>query len=192
MTDLNDDIRWRRFNDRGFECPCCGKNFNGVFDVAFDHPDAWPHGNRGASGKDRLVVGAASITSDFCRWEGQGFIRCVMVFPIIGTGQTFAFGVWGSAAPDPYDRYRHAFNSDDYSDFDGCFSWLANGLPVVGSSDHVACTLRIPDPQKRPELEAQDPDAPVGRHQRSGITFDQLLDIYSAVGDDIRPHLLDA
>ena len=44
MNLLDLDARWRRFHDEDRECPCCGRRFNGIFDVGFGHPDAWPHG----------------------------------------------------------------------------------------------------------------------------------------------------
>lgn len=189
---LSEDPRWRRFNDRAFECPCCGKSFEGVYDIAFDHPDPWPHGSRDASGKAVLVADQDRLTSDLCNLQGQGFIRCILPMPIIGARENFAFGVWGSASPDAFARYEKAFFSDDYSDFEGCFSWLANTLPIVGTSDHVPCNLWVRDTGQRPELWAQEGDNPVYQAQQTGITFDQLLDIYAATGNDIRPHLADA
>lgn len=188
---LDDDPRWRRFNDRNFTCPCCGRQFSGVFDVSYDHPDPWSHGNRQASGEAVLRAGEDWLSSDLCVHGEDRFIRCVMPFPIIGTDQTFAFGVWGSASDDSFDRYRAGFDTDDYGDFKGCFSWLSNMLPCVGQDGWVPCNLMIEDPTRRPVLYAQPKAAGVKRLQHEGITFDQLLDIYAAAGQDIRPHLLD-
>ncbi|MBT8409886.1 MAG: DUF2199 domain-containing protein [Alphaproteobacteria bacterium] len=192
MTDLSQDPRWRRFNQRGFECPCCGQSFDGVYDVVFDHPDCWPHGNREKSGEKVLAAGEDRLSGDLCQFEEHRFIRCVMPFNILGSDQEFCFGVWGSAAQASFDAYVAAWEADDYSDFEGCFSWLANDLPDMRTPASVPCNLRIEDPQQRPRLYAHDADNPVSQLQRSGITFDQLLDIYAATGNDIRPHLMDA
>lgn len=192
MTDLDGDPRWRRFNDRSFRCPCCGQSFNGVFDVSFDHPDGWPHGHRGASGEDVLAVGEDWLSRDFCVFGGDHFVRCVMPFPIAGTDGIFAFGVWGSVRQKNFEAHRAGFDTDEYGDFEGCFSWLCNILPCLGQEDPVPCDLRIENPAERPVLHAQAAGGTVRRHQDRGITFDQLLDIYAAAGQDIRPHLMDA
>lgn len=189
---LSEDPRWRRFNDRDFRCPCCGENFGGVFDVAFDHPEPWRHGNRKASGQDVLRVGEDWISSDLCVQCEDRFVRCIMPFPIIGSDETFAFGVWGSMSEQSFEHYRAGFDRNDYGDFEGCFSWLSNILPEVGQEDWVQCNLVIEDPTKRPVLYAKPNAEKLHGFQSDGITFDRLLDIYAAVGQDIRPHLADA
>ncbi len=195
MTSLQEDPRWRRFNDRGFACPCCGRRFQGVFDIAFDHPDVWPHGNRGASGEDQLVAGSDRLSSDLCMIDDQRFVRCIFPVPIRGADEKFAFGVWASVSRDNFDAYVDAWNRDDYADFEGCFAWLANHLPAMDVSGHLRCNLVIEDPAKRPALYVQSnvegDDRRVLAHQRDGISFDRLLDIYAATGQDIRPHLTD-
>ncbi|MBT8457201.1 MAG: DUF2199 domain-containing protein [Alphaproteobacteria bacterium] len=191
MTDLAQDPRWRRINDREFECPCCGKRFGGVYDVVFDHPDPWGHGNRAKSGEDILWAGKNWLSSDLCVQDGDYFVRCIMPFPIIGSDQSFAFGVWGSVSKDSFKHFYMGFDTSDYGDFTGCFSWLSNNIPHVGQDDWIPCDLMIEDPTKRPVLYAQSKAAAVRAHQENGITFDQLLDIYASAGNDIRPHLLD-
>ena len=192
MSDLSSDPRWQRFNDRSFSCPCCGQSFGGLFDVSFDHPHEWPHGNRSASGQDTLVSGRDRLTSDFCVFDDEYYIRCVMPLPIKGAEQTFAFGVWGSVTRENFKAYAAGFETDDYGDFEGCFAWLGNMLPCVGQDDWVPCDLLIEDPTQRPVLYAHEAGGSVRRYQDEGISFDRLLDIYAASGQDIRPHLMDA
>lgn len=189
---LEDDPRWRRFNDRNFKCPCCGRSFQGVIDIAYDHPDPWPHGNRAAAGVDDLIVGDDRLSSDFCRVNGDYFVRGIMPFAIIGTDQTFAFGVWGSVTEENFKIFMNAFDTNNFGDFEGCFSWLSNTIPHVGQEDWVPCSLVVEDPTKRPVFYAQAKAEAVRSFQVNGITFDQLLDIYASVGQDIRPHLMDA
>ena len=180
---LDNDSLWVRFNDASRPCPCCGKIFSGVFDIGYDHPDPWPHGNRTESGKDELIVGHDRLGSDLCLLGEYRFIRCVLSFPIIGTDQNFGFGPWGSVKPENFERYvRNA------QDFDGCFAWLTNQLPWFDNDDTLPCNL-IPGAEgMRPYLEIHDGHE-AARLQEDGITFDQLLDIYAAAGQEVRPHL---
>ncbi len=187
--DLNEDPRWRRFNDSSRPCPCCGRTFDGVFDIGFDHPAPWPHGNRSEAGADVLEVDDDSLGTDLCRWGKYRFIRAVLMLPIKGTDKVFAYGPWGSVNPANFDRYVAATDSGDA--FDGCFAWLMNRLPGVEMDDWLPCDLIVEDPAERPRLYVHD-GHPLADWQEGGISFDQLLDIYAAAGQDIRPHLMDA
>ncbi|MDJ1007210.1 MAG: DUF2199 domain-containing protein [Paracoccaceae bacterium] len=193
MTDdLSTDPRWLRFNDKDSPCPCCGRVFQGVFDLGYDHPDPWPHGNRAERGMESFEVGDDRLTSDLCSIGPHRFIRALLPLPIKGSDQTFAFGPWGSVNPENFDRWIAACQADGFSDFEGCFAWLMNKLPGVEMDDWLPCDL-IPheDPSKRPALFVHD-GHPLAVWQEQGISFDHLLDIYAAAGQDIRPHLMDA
>lgn len=187
---LAQDPRWQRFNDASRPCPCCGRTFSGVFDIGYDHPDPWPHGNRSDSGQDVLSVGTDTLSADLCRMGEYRFIRCVLHIPIIGSDQSFAFGPWGSVNPANFDRYVGAELEGKLSDFEGCFAWLMNRLPGFDFDDWLPCNLIVADPEQRPELEVHDGAHELAQLQETGITFDRLLDIYAAAGQDIRPHLL--
>lgn len=190
--NLADDPRWRRFNDREFECPCCGQTFGGVFDIGYDHPDPWPHGNLMDTDKDILVVGEHKLSSDLCVFDGGYYIRCTLPLPILGTDQTFSYGVWGSVKDENYDAYISAWQKDDYSVFPGCFACLMNDLPGWPSEDWLPCDLETGESSDRPVLWVHEDKHPLATAQREGITFDRLLDLYAAAGTDIRPHLADA
>lgn len=188
--DLRDDPRWQRFNDSKKPCPCCGRTFSGVFDIGYDHPDPWPHGNRADSGQEVLSVNKDTLSADLCRMGQFRFIRCVLHLPIIGSDQSFAFGPWGSVRPENFDTYVRHELSGTLDHYEGCFAWLMNTLPGFDFDDWLPCNMVIGEPTERPELEVHDGSHELARLQEEGITFDQLLDIYSAAGQDIRPHLM--
>lgn len=133
-------------------------------------------------------MGEDLLTSDLCRHDEFSFIRCVLPLPIRGSDEVFNFGVWGSVRPDCVKAYIAASEANDPRLFPECFSWLANDLPLFESPEPVGCTLwPDDDPRMRPTLKAQD--GPLKDAQDTGISFDQLLDIYAACGTDVRPHL---
>ena len=189
---LESDPRWQRFNNSNRPCPCCGRVFEGVFDIGYDHPDPWPHGNRAQSGKDVLAVGNDRLGTDLCELGEYRFIRCILPLPIVGTDQRFAFGPWGSVHPDNFDRYVTSSTHPDNAEFEGCFAWLMNALPVIGGSEPLPCNLVPGAAGERPILEVHDGAHELAELQETGITFDQLLDIYAAAGQDLRPHLMQA
>jgi hypothetical protein len=188
MNLLDLDKRWQRFNDPTRVCPCCGETLSGVFDIGFDHPDAWPHGPRlDVSGTD-LTVGDDKLSADLCRLGEDRFIRCVLPLPIRGSDEVFYFGVWASVDHDSFYAYLDASLGDGPA-FKECFSWLQNDLPVVGPEGSVPCDLAPGAEGERPHLMAQS-DSPLAARQADGISFDTLLDIYAASGQDMRPHLM--
>lgn len=184
MSLLDLDVRWRRFHDECRKCPCCGQSFNGVFDIGFDHPSPWPHGELRDTGQDELQVGEDKLNTDLCRVDDHRFIRCILPFLIQGSDEVFHFGVWASVTAENF--YAYIDNWTDGAPFDGCFGWLMNDLPGFDHED-VACDLRPGPEGQRPQMFAHD--GPIHTAQQNGITFDQLLDIYAASGNDIRPHL---
>ena len=187
---LESDPRWQRFNNNDRPCPCCGRIFNGVFDIGYDHPDPWPHGNRAQSGEDILAVGNDKLGTDLCEFGEYRFVRCILPLPIVGTDQRFAFGPWGSVHPENFDRYVANSADTDGTLFEGCFAWLMNTLPGIGNSEPLPCNLIPGAPGERPILEVHDGAHELAELQETGITFDQLLDIYAAAGQDLRPHLM--
>ena len=123
--ELANDPRWQRFNDSSRPCPCCGRTFDGVFDIGYDHPDPWPHGNRAESGQDVLSVGVDELGTDLCSFGKYRFIRCVLPIPIIGTDQRFAFGPWGSVNPDNFALYVNSHSLAIFLPKDCLYSPLA-------------------------------------------------------------------
>ncbi|WP_428928649.1 DUF2199 domain-containing protein [Marinibacterium sp. SX1] len=184
MNLLDLDIRWRRFNDEDRTCPCCGRQFNGVFDIGFDHPDIWPHGPL-PDGQVEHQVGEDKLGSDLCRLDEARFIRCILPLPIQGSDEVFHFGTWAEVTPEAFYGYIDACFGE--GPFDGCAARLANALPGIESGDETACDLAPGPDGERPRLMARG--GPLKAAQEQGISFDQLLDIYAASGSDIRPHL---
>lgn len=186
---LEDDPRWKRFNDQTTPCPCCGGSFNGIFDIGYDHPDPWPHGNREASGKDILRVGDDHIGTDLCALGNHRFVRAILEIPVIGTDTRFAFGPWASLTPDNFLAYVNSNQIPDAAAFQTCFAWLMNLLPGFDFTEPQPCDLVPGGPNDRPKLIAHEGASELAWAQSNGISFDRLLDIYTAAGQDIRPHL---
>ncbi|MBB96263.1 MAG: hypothetical protein CML68_16930 [Rhodobacteraceae bacterium] len=184
MNLLDLDARWRRFNDEDRACPCCGRQFNGVFDIGFDHPDAWSHGPL-PEGEAELAVGEDKLGTDLCRIGDDRFIRCLLSLPIQGSDEVFHFGIWALVPAPAFYSYLDACFGE--GTFDGCEALTANALPSFDEGAALAATL-VPGPDgQRPRLLVSD--GPLSEAQDKGISFDHLLDIYAASGADIRPHL---
>ncbi len=186
MSLLALDARWRRLHDENRRCPCCAKQFNGIFDIGYDHPDSWPHASLSDSPCDTVQVGQDKLSADLCRHAEHRFILCVLPLPVRGSDEVFNFGPWASVHPDTFYAYLEDATGETPG-FKGGEAWLMNDLPGFESEEPIACNLRPGPEGQRPRLCAQE--GPLARAQSDGISFDQLLDIYGATGSDIRPHL---
>lgn len=183
MTLLDLDARWRRFTDLDYACPCCGRQFTGVFDIGFEEPDDWPHGPRSA---EMLVVDDDKLSSELCRLGDRRFLRCVIGLPLRGSdNERFYFGLWAEVSQTDFYAYLDG-STEDGAPVNAIPARVANALPLF--PDPAFGTLKPGNGLERPRLTIAE--GPLAQAQSDGISFDDLLDIYAASGQDIRPHLL--
>lgn len=183
MTLLDLDARWRRFNTDTRACPCCGRRFSGIFDLGFDAPDDWPHPQRA----EDIEIDGDRLSTELARIDGRYFLRAVLTLPLRGSDDALCFALWVEV-PDPVFRAYLAVLADPALPVPAAEGLLANTLPGFDAEVGTAVTLTLPDPAQRPKLTALD--GALATAQAQGISFDDLLDIYAASGDDIRPHLV--
>ena len=186
MNLLALDSRWQRLHDPDWVSPQSGRSFGGLIDIGYDHPDLWPHGDLQDSGQDVLEVGADKLSSELCRCDGMRFVRALLALPIKGSDEAVQFAIWAHVADADFYRYLDDATGET-SDFDGCTAWLMNDLPGCESDTPYKCQLIPGQVQERPVLKASE--GPLLQAQDAGISFDALLDLYAATGNDIRPHL---
>ncbi len=182
MSLLDLDARWKRFNDPDYACPCCGRTFSGVFDIGFEEPDVWPYGPRS---DEMLIAGEDKLSSELCRMGARRFLRCVIGLPIRGSdGEKVFFAPWAEVSRADFYAYLDG-STDDGEPVVEIPATVANILPGFPEAAHGA--LKPGTGLERPQLIIAD--GPLAQARTEGISFDELLDIYAASGQDIRPHL---
>jgi hypothetical protein len=185
---LDDDPRWKRFNDSMTVCSCCGRSFSGVFAVVFDHPDSWPHAHYRGNGGEDVQVGDDHLSADLCQLGRTVFIRGVVPIPLKGADQAFSFGAWAAISIESFQAYLHAWGTAQELHIHPCSGKLANKLAVYQDGFPQSVNVVFGGGQARPTFLAVE--GSLALDQEFGITFDELLDLYEASGTDIRPHLL--
>lgn len=184
------DRRWHRFTDTSYRCPCCGKAVQGVLDVGYDHPDAWSHVSYRRNG-GTVRVGQDVLTADFCSIGEKFYLRGLLALPIRDTDASFAFGPWARVPPETFRDYHAAFGTEAESRLGSRSGWLANDLPCFPGCTDDEVTIRFVGGTDRPQFVLNGPSE-LEHAQANGISFDRLLDIYAAMGHDLRPHLGEA
>lgn len=185
MNLLSLDARWRRLNDPDFVSQIDGRTFSGLIDLGFDAPDAWPFGPLLEGGDAVLESGEDRLSPELCRLGDDRYLHCVLPIPVRGSDDVFFFAPWVQIAPGDFYAYIDSLAPDGPA-FQGCEGLIANLLPGF-EDDPLACRLAPGGPGERPSVLALSD--PLAQTQSQGISFDDLLDIYAAAGDDIRPHL---
>lgn len=178
------DDRLSQLLANGFTCAGCGERHQGLFDIAFDYPDPWTSPvEREPNGAIRFALdeGRDFLSEDFCLMGEHRFVRCILPLQLIGTGESFAFGVWGTLSQTRFLEYVDAFDSPSGSSFGGAFSWLMNRLPQA-SNAAVRAEVRGQDGRQRPILKITEEDHPFFQKQFDGLPYDDLLSIYAHYG----------
>ncbi len=185
MSLLALDARWRRLHDEARACPCCGRRFSGLIDFAFAQPDAWPHAEPTPETPE-ITAGEDRLSPDLCRLGEDRFLSALLSLPVRGSDEEVHFALWVAVTPETFYAYLDAATGEGPA-FEGGTGWLMNDLPGFESDEPLPCTL-LPGPEgERPRIRLSE--GPLAALQSDGIGFDPLLDLYAALGDDIRPHL---
>ena len=163
-----------------FRCSCCGRLVTGLPDLAYDAP-AHYHQLPETERERR-----AKLSSDFCTIDtsegGDRFVRGVCLLPVVGSEETFGFGVWVSLSPANFERYAATFEDDDQAKLGAMFGWLCNRLPTYPDTMNLQTTVVPQDGNARPQVWINEAHAehPLYIEQRNGITKKRLGKIYAA------------
>ncbi len=190
MTETALDPRWIFLQQNDWICSSCDQVHSGLPDMAFRNPSGKVFDDLEKRDNSGFSVAQNCLTEDLCCYDNGFYVRALLSIPISGTDDRFAFGVWATLSAENFDTYLAGFETGEQDDIGPWFSWLANRLPVdPDGNDGIQCSLRPQPDRHRPEVLIEDQDHPLFTLQRTGATLDQILDILSACGHDIRPSL---
>jgi hypothetical protein len=134
---------------------------------------------------------ATSCREDFCVLDGQHFfVRAVLELPITGGGeQRFGVGVWSTLSRESFIRYIETFDSGEQDGLGPWFGWFSNRLKGYPDTLNLKCRVHPVSGRQRPRVELEATPHPLALEQKSGISFDRLLELYAINGHDIRQSL---
>jgi hypothetical protein len=159
-----------------------------VFDLGLTHPDPWTS-HRTPARNAEVTRGTDILTEDFCISERSFFVRTVLPIPLIGSDETFAYGVWSTLSEKNFWKYVETFDSGQQDDLGPWFGWFAHRLKGYPDTANLRCQVHPRSGGQRPRLELEPTDHPLSLESRAGISFERLLDIYALHGHDLRATL---
>lgn len=118
-------------------------------------------------------------TDDWCIIKDEGdteyYIRTTLAIPIIGTADSFLWGLWVTQSQESFERYRATFDSDQSDD--GSFGWLAVTMAPYQDPDEplrwLECAVHWGPAGERPKLELWECDHPLAQDQHNGISIEK-------------------
>lgn len=173
FSDLS-GLRWK--------CTSCEEWHAGAcLDFSYHAPYYW---KKEHESENRLAPHAAQdhpgsyLNADYCAIEDEHFfVRGLIELPIIGSAETFCWGVWGSLSRQ---NFEIAMSTDQYSkraDTPAMFSWLSSQISDYPDTLSLKMQVHLQDESMRPAFELELSDHPLSREYHGGISPQRVKEI---------------
>lgn len=156
-------LRWK--------CGKCDEWHNGpCLDFGYDEPFYWSGEHANADN--------SFLNADYCSIENRDFfVRGLIHLPIVGTGETFRWGVWGSLKRENFETLLQVDNDPKAVELKPMFSWLSTKIPEYPDTLNLKMYAHVQEPGKRPLFELQESDHPLAVEYHHGITPGRVREI---------------
>ncbi len=151
----------------------------------FSHlsPTYWTAENEAAnqieiflSGSEQLLTNL--LTEDICILDSEHyFIRGLIELPIVGTNETFKWGVWGSLKRENFETLLEMNEDPERVNLPPMFSWLSNSIDEYPETLNLKMYAHVQEPGLRPMFELEPTDHPLSLEYYHGITPERVKDI---------------
>ena len=174
LDDL-DGLRWK--------CDSCEEWHTGPsLDFGYDAPIYWETDQGNSAGTGSLSLNELPewfLNEDFCIVDEQHFfVRGVIHLPIIGTAETFCWGVWGSLSKENFEKLVRTWEEPEPVELPPMFSWLSNQIEEYEEDTlNLKMYAHVGDPGDRPWFELEPTEHPLSQEFHHGITPERLKEI---------------
>lgn len=170
-------LRWK--------CGTCEEWHSGpCLDFGVSEPYYWSKDHDKASRWTNLIPRAIKkpsktfLDQDYCSINDEDFfVRGLIHLPIIGTAETFRWGVWGSLSRQNFETLLNADDDSKRVDLPPMFSWLSTQLPEYPETLSLKMHAQIQGPKLRPHFELEPCDHPLAQEYHHGISPERVKEI---------------
>ena len=152
-----------------FVCHQCGKVHEGLaFAYSAEAPAFYyriPESLRSCSAvllPEQCIIG-----------EENFFVRGCLEVPIIGTGETFSWGVWVSLSEQDFERMAEMSEATGRESEPAYRGGLGTDLPFYPDTVSLEVVVHTRPIGQRPFVELEPTEHPLALEQRSGITMER-------------------
>jgi hypothetical protein len=170
-------LRWK--------CGSCEEWHTGpCLDLSFDSPFYWPQDSERSVRWSFLPSGnldkpsSSFLDEDYCAINDEDFfVRGVLNLPIVGTTQTFCWGVWGSLSRTNFEALLKADQTGEHANLAPMFCWLSSRISDYPDTISMKMYAHIQEPRTRPHFRLEPSDHPLAQEFRHGITPERVKEI---------------
>jgi hypothetical protein len=159
IADL-EALRWK--------CGTCEEWHTGpCLDFGHDEPYYWNGENE-----------TSHLNEDFCSIDDREFfVRGLIKLPILGTDQTFNWGVWGSLSRENFQRLLEMDDDERRADLPCMFSWLSTRIAGYPETLSLKMSAHIQKSGMRPHFYLEESEHLLAMEQRKGISPERIREI---------------
>ncbi|HEY8227308.1 MAG TPA: DUF2199 domain-containing protein [Pyrinomonadaceae bacterium] len=176
LSDL-DNLRWK--------CGSCEEWHTGpCLDFSYDSPSYWEKAYEASNVRDPLVPASGTehpatfLDEDYCAIEDRDFfVRGIIQLPIIGSTETFRWGVWGSLSRNNFETLLKTTEDPKRIELPPMFSWLSTQIDDYPDTLNLKMYAHIQEPGWRPTFELEETDHPLAQEYYHGITPERVKEI---------------
>lgn len=176
LSDLA-NLRWK--------CGSCEEWHTGpCLDFGYDSPYYWRKEYEKSSRLAGLLPnwsmthGKTFLNEDFCAINDEDFfVRGLIQLPIIGTVESFCWGVWGSLSRENFKTLLEKDKDPKRIELPQMFSWLSSQISEYPDTLSLKMHAHIRKPGWRPIFELEATDHPLSQEFHMGISAEKVREI---------------
>jgi hypothetical protein len=176
LADLA-ELRWK--------CSSCDEWHRGpCLDFGFSSPHYWDQIAHPGERWDCLSAAGARkasgtfLDTDYCAIEGRDFfVRGILHLPILGTAESFRWGVWGSVSRENFERLLEVDGDPERVDLPAMFSWLSSRIQEYPDTLSLKMQVQVQEPGIRPIFRLDRCDHPLAIEFHEGISPERVREI---------------
>ncbi|MGD0990718.1 MAG: DUF2199 domain-containing protein, partial [Candidatus Sulfotelmatobacter sp.] len=120
------------------------------------------------------------LTRSFCAIDEDFFVRGIIRLPILGTAETFRWGVWGSVSRQNFDTLIKMDDDPKRAELPPIFSWLSSRIPEYPETLNLKMHARTRDLGQYPDFGLELSDHLLSQEFHHGISAERVKQIMFA------------
>jgi hypothetical protein len=156
-------------------------------DIGFNSPQYWRDELERSARWSFLPSGGLNkphssfLDQDYCAIDDEDFfVRGVLHLPMVGSSETFRWGVWGSLSRENFETILKADQDGRPGDLPPMFSWLSTQIAGYPDTLNLKMYAHPQGDKSRPQFRLQPSDHPLAHEFHFGITPERVREIMLA------------